>query len=159
MKEELAKKISEDELFLNVAYTDYGGDFFEKVLIEYFKENDPEHILYESTIYCGQNAVIFGDFIEEFCAVTDNYLLGWDDLEEFYTNLEYKQTVEAFECFIEDSLVFEDYQFNKEKVMNWLMEQKYGQFSMYPNMLDFCSSDLTEELEAENLITKKGVKN
>jgi hypothetical protein len=58
LSQDLRDDIPKDsKYYVNFAYTDYGGDFFDKVCIEYFKENYPNNIVYEDTCYYGQNAI------------------------------------------------------------------------------------------------------
>lgn len=80
---ELAKS-KQSDIYINFAYTDYGGDFFDRVAIAYFKENHPDNIVYESTSWNGENAYIFGEIAKEFKEATDNYLLGFEDIEDYY---------------------------------------------------------------------------
>ena len=47
-----------EEVYVSFAYTDYGGDFIDEVVIEYFKKNYKDNIAYESTCYSGQNGII-----------------------------------------------------------------------------------------------------
>ena len=58
---ELKEKIKENDTIINFAYTDYGGDFFDKVCIKYFSEKYPNNIVKENTSYYGENAFIFGE--------------------------------------------------------------------------------------------------
>jgi hypothetical protein len=142
--DELINKLKENytgEDIVNFAYTDYGGDFFDKVAIAFFSENYPDNIVFESTVYGGQNAFIFGDIVPEFLEVTENYLLGFDNLEEFYYQMEYKETIDGFKRFIDDmekynNLVLCPDGFDK------LMEQRSGYYNIYPSGIDFSESEL-----------------
>lgn len=59
-------KGNNSDIYLNFAYTYYGGSFLDKVIISYFKEYYPENILHEETSWNGENAFIFGDIAKEF---------------------------------------------------------------------------------------------
>lgn len=54
-------KSKHSDIYLNFAYTSYGGSFLDKVIISYFKENYPENIVYEKTSWKGENAFVFGE--------------------------------------------------------------------------------------------------
>ena len=60
LKEKARKKIKQGDAILSVAYTDYGGE----VIIEYFKKNYPQNIVFE-IFNNGQNAILFGKPVEE----------------------------------------------------------------------------------------------
>lgn len=62
--ERAKEKVGMDEKILAVAYTNYGGTFYDKCLIAYIKENYPNNIITEITSYNGENAFIFGDVLE-----------------------------------------------------------------------------------------------
>ena len=61
---------------------------------------------------------------------------------------------ESFGYFLDD-LERDDYTFDNEEVMSWLMENKGGYYSMTTQGLDFSYSDLTDELIEEGLISKE----
>lgn len=77
-------KAKQSNIYINFAYTDYGGDFFDRVSIAYFKENYPDNIVYESTSWNGENAYIFGEIAKKFKEETDNYLLGFESMEDYF---------------------------------------------------------------------------
>lgn len=54
-------KSKHSDIYLNFAYTDYGGSFLDKVVISYFKKYYPENIVYERTSWNGENAFILGN--------------------------------------------------------------------------------------------------
>lgn len=51
-------KEKHNDIYLNFAYTSYGGSFLDKVIISYFKENYPENIVCERTSWKGENAFV-----------------------------------------------------------------------------------------------------
>lgn len=93
-----------EEVYVSFAYTDYGGDFIDEVVIEYFKKNYKDNIAYESTCYSGQNGIIWGVPAKEFLEAYANYPLGFEDLEEFYSNLEYEKKTDHIEYMKRDLL-------------------------------------------------------
>jgi hypothetical protein len=101
------------------AYTDYGGDFFDKVAIEYFKESHPNNIVFENSGYNGQNAIVFGEPAKEFLEVSESYLLGFEDMESFYYELQNEQEYKDFKYFLSD---IKDKYIIKKEALNWLME-------------------------------------
>jgi len=150
---EAESKMGEDKMVLNFAYTDYGGDFFDKVAIKFFEENYPDNIVVENTMYSGQNAIVFGEPAREFAEASEKYLLGFDNIEDYYYEMQYEQEREDFERFLEDTEKYDNYKVKPEAI-NWLMENKSGYYSILPSGLDYSSSDLQEELEKEGLIEK-----
>jgi hypothetical protein len=143
-----------DNVVISFAYTDYGGDFLDKVAIIYFQENYPENTLVENAGYGGQNAYVFGEPAQEWIDSTDDYPLGFEDIESFYYDMVSEAEYESFEYFLDD-LERDDYVFDKDEVMDWLMENKGGYYSMTTQGLDFSYSDLTDELVDEGLISKE----
>lgn len=162
LREEFKKKskIKSDDLsndyVIAFAYTDYGGDFFDKVAIAYFQKNYPKNIVVENSGYNGQNALVWGKPAEEYIEQTEDYPLGFDDIEELYYQMENEETYKSFEYYLDD--LSRDYEFDKEAVMDWLMENKSGYYSIRTDGLDFSYSSLTDELEREDLIQKKYAK-
>lgn len=135
------------------AYTDYGGDIFDRICIEYFESNHPESIVWEHTAYFGKNAIIFGEIASEFIKETEDYLLGFRDLESFYSAKTYELELDSFRRFIDDELA-NKYDFNHENVLDWLMEHRCGYYSlMSSGDLDFCSEELIETLIRNSIIT------
>jgi len=61
---------------------------------------------------------------------------------------------ESFDMFLDD-LERDDYVFDKDEVMEWLMENKGGYYSMTTQGLDFSYFDLADELIDEGLISKE----
>lgn len=135
------------------AFTDYGGDFIDKVAIEYFEENYPENIVSENTSYFGKNAFVFGEPAERWIEETEDYPLGFDDFESYYYDKQYEAEVDGFNSFLDD--LSSDYEFDRDRVMDYLLEEKGGYYSITTQGLDYSSSDLIEELENAGEITKK----
>lgn len=142
--------LKDEDIIINLAYTDYGGTFFDKVAIEYFKKYYPNNIIYESTNWNGQNAVLYGNIVHEFLKEYENYILGFENIEEFYSSMEWELYQNDFEYFLKD--IQGKYLFNFDDVLDYLMENKQGYYNIYPNMIDFNLEDLIEELLKENLI-------
>jgi hypothetical protein len=84
---------------INVAYTDYGGNFFDKVVIEYFFKKYPDNIIWEHTMYNGKNAIIFGDIVSEFIEATESYPLGFEDIESLFFEMEFDEKMNGFDYF------------------------------------------------------------
>jgi hypothetical protein len=138
---------------LNFAYTDYGGDFFDKVAIEFFLENYPDNIVVENTMYSGKNAIVFGEPAREFAEASERYILGFDNIEDYYYQMQYEQEREDFERFLDDMEKYNNYKVSKE-ALDWLLENKSGYYSILPSGLDYSESDLEEELVNEGLLEK-----
>ena len=146
-------KEGDDDQVLNFAYTDYGGDFFDKVAIEFFLENYPDNIVVEHTMYSGKNAIVFGEPAREFAEASERYILGFDNIEDYYYQMQYEQERKDFERFLDDMEKYNNYKVSKE-ALDWLLENKSGYYSMLTTGLDFSESDLEEELVNEGLLEK-----
>jgi hypothetical protein len=139
---------------LAFAYTDYGGDFMDKVAIAYFLENYPKNIVVENTGWNGKNALIWGKPAKEFIESTQDYPLGFEDLESFYYEMQDKEERDDFEYFLDDLEKYNNYTFDKEEVMDWLMENRSGYYRLTTQGLDFSYDELQDVLEDEGLIKK-----
>lgn len=144
---------TKQEDFINFAYTDYGGTYFDKVIIEYFIKKHPGSIVWENTSYSGKNAFIFSsaDFdLNEFIEVTENYPLGWNNLEDFYYGMEYTEKEKGFNDFL-----------------NWEINNDYNiisleglkeSFEIYTSVLtsgcDYSTSSIIEEAIEQGYISK-----
>jgi hypothetical protein len=138
---------------LNFAYTDYGGDFFDKVAIEFFLENYPDNIVVENTMYSGKNAIVFGEPAREFAEASERYILGFDNIEDYYYQMQYEQEREDFERFLDDMEKYNNYKVSPQAI-DWLLENKSGYYSITPQGVDYSESDLEEELVNEGLLEK-----
>jgi len=133
-------KSKNSECYVNVAFTDYGGSFFDKVLIEYFENNFSKNIVSELTSWGGKNAFIFGDLAIELITETNNYLLGFRDLEDFYSQKEIDEYENAANEFIKYNSKYLEY---KDAIIDYFYEcarmETFG--------VDYCESDLKEYLD------------
>lgn len=123
--EELKSKMKEGDTVVNFAYTDYGGDFMDRVAVKYFEEAHPESIVVEDTMYFGKNAFLFGDVAKDFVEASRNYLLGYEDLEDFYYQEENNAYREFFNDFLNDHEAKYDFPKGKDAAHDSLMEE-YG---------------------------------
>lgn len=133
-------KDKHSDIYLNFAYSNYGGSFLDKVIISYLKEYYPENIVHERTSWNGENAFIFGEPAKELYNLmkVDN-VLGFDDLEDYYTEMEYNMITEEAQQYIEDNgLSNELYDIVRE----WLVDNG----SIEPNFVDYSEIDLNEYL-------------
>jgi hypothetical protein len=135
------------------AYTDYGGDFMDKVAIEYFLENYPKNIVVENSGYNGKNAIVWGKVAMDWVEATEDYAFGYEDFESFYYDKVYKEEEQAFSEYLYE-LQRDGYKLDYDEVLQWLLENKGGYFSITTQGLDFYDGDLTKELLAEGLIEK-----
>jgi hypothetical protein len=111
------------------AYTDYGGDAFDVLCCKYFEENYPEYFAWESTIYSGRNGILVSppdrDLVGEFEEAVEEYVLGFEDMESAYTELEVEALCEAVAYFI-DSNTDEDgeqlYDHREEEIWDWMWD-------------------------------------
>jgi hypothetical protein len=160
LKDELREKLGiegnslGDNVVISFAYTDYGGDFLDKVAIRYFEENYPENTLVENAGYGGQNAYVFGEPAQEWIESTDDYPLGMSGLEDLYYEMQNESEDESFSMFLDD-LERDDYVFDRDEVMEWLIDNRGGYYTMTTQGLDISYSDLTNSLLNEGLISQR----
>lgn len=154
LKEEVKSKMKKGDAVIHFAFTDYGGDFIDKVAIEYFEENYPKNIVVENTAYFGKNAFVFGKPAEEWIEASEDYILGFEDFESFYYEKINEAEQEGFEDYLGD-LERDGYEFDMGEVLSWLMENKGGYYNVTTQGLDFSYGDITDELLEEGLIRKE----
>lgn len=134
-------KDKHSDIYLNFAYTDYGGSFLDKVIISYFKEYYPENIVHEKTSWNGENTFIFGEPAKElYDFIKNGYILGFDCLEQYYTEMEYNMITEEAQRYINDnglSNVLLDI------VCEWLVNNS----RMEPTFVDYSEVELNEYLQ------------
>lgn len=153
LKEKIQKKVKKDETIIHFGYSDYGGQFFDKVAIEYFKENHPKNTISENTGYNGQVAFVFGKPAEEFVEESkDGNILGYETLQDTYSEMEREAEEKSFKFFLDD---IKDKYTVKKGALDKLEEERSGYYSiMSDGQLDFSYSELTSFLEKEGLIVK-----
>lgn len=143
-------KDKHSDIYLNFAYTDYGGSLLDKVIISYFKENYPENIVHEKTSFNGENAFIFGEPAKELYNLMKVYnVLGFDDLEDYYTEMEYNMITEEAQQYIDDNGISNDL---LDIVYEWIGENS----RLEPNFVDYSEIDLNEYLQK---IKSKNIRN
>ena len=137
--QEAQKKHS--DIYLNFAYTNYGGSFLDKVIISYFKEYYPENIVHERTSWDGENAFIFGEPAKElYNLMKVDDVLGFDDLEDYYEEMEYNMITEEAQQYIDDNGISNDL---LDIVCEWMMNNSHVE----PNFVDYSEVDLNEYLQ------------
>lgn len=134
-------KSKHSDIYLNFAYTSYGGSFLDKVIISCFKENYPENIVYERTSWKGENAFVFGEPAKKlYELIIAGNILDFYYLGECYTEMEYNMiTAEAQQYINDNGLDNELY----DIVCDWLSENSYPE----PNYLAYSENDLNDFLQ------------
>lgn len=147
--DELKEKMKKGDTVVNFAYTDYGGDFMDRVAIQYFQEEHPDSIVFENTRFFGKNAFIFGDVAKEFVEATKSYLLGFESMEEFYSEKQSEAEDASFQSFIDD--ISEDkykFVYGKEEALKQIREE----FSGYWGINSDGQADYSEDKMIDFLI-------
>jgi hypothetical protein len=165
MAKELKSKLNttSDDLreydVINFGYSDYGGDFFDKVAIAYFRENYPDNIIVENTAYSGEIAVVFGEPAKEYMEQTESYPFGFEDIETAFYEAEYNAKYEGIGNFITEELM-PKYKINPKNELNiydWdevnkLLEEQFNPSVLSSGQIDYSSSDWIEHLEDLEII-------
>jgi hypothetical protein len=134
-------KDKHSDIYLNFAYTDYGGSFLDKVIISYFKENYPENIVHEKTSWSGENAFIFGEPAKElYDFIKTGYILGFDCLEQYYTEMQYNMITEEAQRYINDNGLGNELY---DIVYEWLVNNS----RMEPTFVDYSEVELNDFLQ------------
>lgn len=134
-------KDKHSDIYLNFAYTNYGGSFLDKVTISYSKEYYPENIVHEKTSWNGENAFIFGEPAKEsHDLIKTGYILGFDCLGQYCTEMEYNVITEEAQRYINDNGPGNELY---DIVCEWLTENSH----IEPNFLDYSEIDLNEYLQ------------
>lgn len=134
-------KDKHSDIYLNFAYTDYGGSFLDKVIISYFKKYYPENIVHERTSWNGENAFIFGEPAKElYDFIKNGYILGFDCLEQYYTEMEYNMITEEAQQYINDNGLDNDL---LNIIYGWICNNS----RMESNFVDYSEIDLNEFLQ------------
>lgn len=134
-------KSKHSDIYLNFAYTSYGGLFLDKVIISYFKENYPENIVYERTSWKGENAFVFGEPAKKlYELIIAGNILDFYYLGEYYTEMEYNMiTAEAQQYIDDNGLGNELY----DIVLGWLIDNS----RVEPNFVDYSEVELNDFLQ------------
>lgn len=134
-------KSKHSDIYLNFAYTSYGGSFLDKVIISYFKENYPENIVYERTSWNGENAFIFGEPAKElYELIIAGNILDFYYLGQYYTETKYNIIADTAQQYINDNGLDNELY---DIVCDWLSENSYPE----PNYLDYSENDLNDFLQ------------
>ena len=157
LKEKARKKIKAlpfnlRDAVLAVGYTDYGGTFDDKVLIEYFKKKYPKNIVYERAGYNGQNAILFGLTFLILAPLATHLFFKDSDFGDYYMIKERETEEKEFKEFVKH-LKYKKYKV-LPNTLDWLLENRSGYYKLEPNGLDFNSEELENELIEEGLIKK-----
>ena len=130
---------------INIAYTDYGGTFVGKCLIEYVSSQFPDSIIKENTPWSGENAFIFGEIANE---IIKDDIFCFYDFDDFYSEKKHEAEEIAFRDFVNSNENIKD----KDGAFDYLIENYSGWFSIETTRLDFCEINLIKELETAGFI-------
>ena len=148
---QLKSKMSEGDTIVNFAYTDYGGDFFDKVCIDYFKRNYPENFVFEKSYYFGENGFLFGEVASQFMHVTNRYLLGFECIEDHYSIMENEVKEQGIQQFLKD--IDRDKFTVNEEIPSDFWEYVDGYCNVITSGLDYSENDIIDKAIETGLIT------
>lgn len=142
--EEVSNKYTLFNKYISLSYTNYGGTYLEKVFIQYLKENHPDNILIENTIYSGENAIVFGYIVDDIIEASKDYPLGYEDFEDYYYGKEISDLGKAAIQFIKENNIPED---QEEIIYDYFRDAA----TMQTFGVDYSESDLERYIK-DNLI-------
>lgn len=141
--------VKDDDIIINFAYTDYGGDFLDKVCIQFFLDRKEKTFHAHNTVYYGKNAILWGDIAKKFLEECQSYPLGFENLEDFYSEKEGEARDKQAQDFLndykdEDNKELSEHE--KECAFNIICD-KLSEHSILPSgTIDICESELDEAL-------------
>ena len=91
--------------YVNIAYSNYGGTFLDKVLISFIENDHPNNIVSENSAWNGKNAFIFGNILQQLIEDTNDYLLKFETLEEYFCEMEQKEYDEYINILIDEGVI------------------------------------------------------
>lgn len=134
-------KDKHSDIYLNFAYTNYGGSFLDKVIISYFKEYYQENIVHEKTSWNGENAFIFGEPAKElYELIIAGNILDFYYLGQYHTEMEYNMITAEAQQYINDNGLSNE---QLDIVCEWLVDNS----RMESNFVDYSEIDLNEFLQ------------
>lgn len=134
---------NESELYINLAYTNYGGSLIDKYLIVYLIEKQSQDIVYETTSWSGVNALVFGETAKEIKGCMDNgCILGYDDFQEYFYSKENEERSIAASGYIDNNDI--------PKSKHQVVYDFFDNCTVEPFGVDYCETDLKELLEMED---------
>jgi len=153
---ELLGKKSQNKV-LNLAYTDYGGTILDKVLIKYYKTHYPKRTWAEDAPFFGENAFVYITPREE--AELKKYPFPDEEARAIFEEIDMEYFLEAIEDVIDELYEINrttmiTYEFDEEEVKEWLMENKFGYYPIYPWGIDINFAKLELELLCAGVIKK-----
>ena len=107
--------------YVNIAYSNYGGTFLDKVLISFIEKDHPNNIVSENSAWQGKNAFIFGDILPQLIEDTNNYLLKFETLEEYFCEMEQKEYDEYIDMLIDEGVI-NNLRYERDFVKQYLEE-------------------------------------
>lgn len=152
--ERMKESANYSDPILNFAYTDYGGTFYDKIMIEYFEKNHPDFIVTEDTNWYGKNAFVFGTIAKDFIEANENYLLSFGDTEEYYSMRQSEVEREDFERFLKE--IRPDYRI-KRGALDKILNEKSGYYNVSTQGVDYSHSALIEWCLSEGIIKKRNL--
>lgn len=139
--------LSLDSPCVFIAYTNYGGDFYDRVaydFVETFHNEDTQYLQQVSTCYCGYNVLFVGqedDFGDMGDYIFNIFNFG-EDFEDYYYNAEYLAHQSSFEEFL-DYYLGETHPKMYDWALDKLMNRYSGQFRIGPDgFADFSYEDV-----------------
>ena len=109
--EELIEEVlqNKSDIYINVSYTDYGGTFMHKCLIDYIYENYPQNIIKELTSWNGKNAFIFGDIAKDIKESLDNKSFPyWDNFCDYFIEREEEEKRKCANEYIQENDIIKE---------------------------------------------------
>jgi hypothetical protein len=155
--EEDLERMTPDDICLQLSFSDYAGDTVDQAYIGYFEKNYKKQlgktIFIDSTKYNGENCFVFGELAKKIQEETENYPLGFENVEDFYSEMEYKAYYKTLKDIRKD--LRKDYIIKKGSSdrMEDLAREGYIRFHDSFNAPD--CDPFIDKLEEEGLIVKR----
>ena len=130
--DELKDKVKETLLdsksknYVNLAFTDYGGTYFDKVMIAYLEKKymQSNDFFVEDTFHFGKNCYVTGSLAQEIIKETETYLLGFEEVEEFFYEFEYLELYDTVDNYLKNKPLCVDND-TKHSIINEIIDNGF----------------------------------
>ena len=115
---------SKSKNYVNLAFTDYGGTYFDKVMIAYLEKNhkQSDDFFVESTCYFGKNCYVTGSLAKRIIRETETYLLGFEEVEDFFGEFEYLELYDTVNDYLKDKELDDN---TKHSIINEIIDNGF----------------------------------
>ena len=143
--------IKDDDILINFAYTDYGGDFFDRVAIEFFSDKKYSNCFHShNTVYYGKNGILWGNIARDFLEASERHPLGYENIEDFYFQKEREAQEKQAHEFLNDYKDDNGEELNEKQknyALGTICEELQNHSILSSGTIDICEDTLIKTLQ------------